>query len=324
MALNRRAALALPLAAGLAAAPRLSQGQERFPSRPITLLVPFPPGGATDVQMRSLAEAATRAFGQTVLVENRPGAGSTLGAAAIARAQPDGYLLAQMTLPCLRLPWMQAMPFDPRTDFTPILHLTGYLFGVLVRADGPYRTWRDLVADARRRPGQLRFGNTGANGTPHLTVVELAERESVDLIHVPFRGEGDAVPQLLGGHIEALAAGSGAGKLVDEGKLRFLNLWVGQRSERWPDVPTLVELGYQGMVVTSPYGLCGPRGMDPTLVRTLHDGLKQALFDPQHLATLKRLDQPVEYLDSAAYGRFMLETIEMEKRRVERLGLRTG
>ena len=322
MVSTRRAAMALPLAA--LAAPRALRAQERFPSRPITVLVPFPPGGATDVQMRSMAEAATRAFGQTVLVENRPGAGSTLGAAAIARAQPDGYLLAQVTLPCLRLPWMQSMPFDPRTDFTPIIHLTGYLFGVLVRADGPYKTWRDLVADARRRPGQVRVGNTGANGTPHLTMVELAEREALDLIHVPFRGEGDAVPQLLGGHIEALAAGSGAGKLVDEGKLRFLNLWVGQRSERWPDVPTLVELGYQGMVVTSPYGLCGPRGMDPALVKVLHDGLKQALFDPQHLATLKRLDQPVEYLDSAAYGRFMLETIEMEKRRVERLGLRTG
>src|SRR5215203_7572303 len=105
MALRRRAAMALPFAA--LAAPRVVRAQERFPSRPITLLVPFPPGGATDVQMRSLAEAATRAFGQTVLVENKPGAGSTLGASTVARAQPDGYLLAQMTLPCLRLPWMQ-------------------------------------------------------------------------------------------------------------------------------------------------------------------------------------------------------------------------
>ena len=322
MAFNRRAALALPFAA--LAAPRVLRAQERFPSRPIIVLVPFPPGGATDVQMRAMAEAATRAFGQTVIVENKPGAGSTLGASTVARAQPDGYLLTQMTLPCLRLPWMQPMPFDPRTDFTPIIHLTGYLFGVVVRADGPYKTWQDLVADARRRPGRVRIGNTGANGTPHLTMVDLAEREKLDVIHVPFRGEGDAVPQVLGGHIEALAAGSGAGQLVDEGKLRFLNLWGRQRSERWPQVPTVVELGYEGMVVTSPYGLCGPAGMDPAVVKTLHDGLKLALFDPQHLAALKRLDQSVEYLDSAAYGRFMLETIEMEKRRVERLGLRTG
>jgi len=319
---RRRAALALPLAA--LAAPRILRAQERFPSRPITVLVPFPPGGATDVQMRAMAEAATRAFGQTVLVENKPGAGSTLGASTVVRAPPDGYLVTQMTLPCLRLPWMQSMPFDPRTDFTPIIHLTGYLFGVVVRADGPYRTWQDLVADARRRPGRVRIGNTGANGTPHLTVVDLAEREKLDVIHVPFRGEGDAAPQLLGGHIEALAAGSGVGQLVNEGKLRFLNFWSRERSERWPEVPTLVELGYDGMVVTSPYGLCGPAKMDPALVKALHDGLKRALFDPQHLAALKRLDQTVEYLDSADYGRFMLEEIEREKRRVERLGLRTG
>jgi tripartite-type tricarboxylate transporter receptor subunit TctC len=322
MAFDRRAALALPLAA--LAAPRVLRAQERFPGRPITVLVPFPPGGATDVQMRAMAEAAARAFGQTMIVENKPGAGSTLGAATVARAQPDGYLLTQMTLPCLRLPWMQPMPFDPRADFTPIIHLTGYLFGVVVRADGPYKTWQDLVADARRRPGRVRIGNTGANGTPHLTMVDLAEREKLDVVHVPFRGEADGVPQVLGGHIEALAAGSGAGQLVNEGKLRFLNLWGRERSERWPDVPTLVELGYEGMVVTSPYGLCGPAGMDPAVVKALHDGLKAALFDPQHLAALKRLDQSVEYLDSAAYGRFMLEVIEMEKRRVERLGLRTG
>lgn len=322
MGINRRAALALPLAA--LAAPRVVGAQERFPSRPITVLVPFPPGGATDVQMRAMADVATRVFGQSVIVENKPGAGSTLGASTVARAQPDGYTLTQMTLPCLRLPWMQSMPFDPRTDFTPIIHLTGYLFGVTVRADGPYKTWQDLVADARKRPGRVRIGNTGANGTPHLTMVDLAEREKLDVIHVPFRGEGDSVPQLLGGHIEALAAGSGAGQLVDEGKLRFLNLWSRERSERWPEVPTLVELGYQGMVVTSPYGLCGPAKMDPAVVKTLHDGLKTALFDPQHLAALKRLDQGVEYLDSAAYGRFMLEEIEMEKARVERLGLRTG
>lgn len=309
--------------AGLALAPAVVRAQ-RFPDRPITVLVPFPAGGATDVQVRALAEAATRHFGQTVLVENRPGAGSTLGAAAVARARPDGYQVAQMTLPALRLPFMQRMAYDPRKDFTPIIHLTGYLFGVVVRAESPYRTWQDLVADARRRPGQIRIGNTGANGTPHLTMVDLAERERIEIVHVPFRGEADATPQVLGGHIEAAAVGSGSGQLVDEGKLCFLNVWSRERSPRWPQVPTLIELGYQGMVVTSPYGLVAPAGLDPAITRALHDGFKAALFDPQHLAVLKRLDQPLEYLDSAAYARFMAETIDMEEKRVERLGLRQG
>jgi tripartite-type tricarboxylate transporter receptor subunit TctC len=311
------AALAAPFVHGAAA-------QERFPSRPITIYVPFPAGGATDVQMRSLAEAATRHFGQTVLVENRPGAGSTLGVAAVARARPDGYLVAQMTLPGLRLPHMQRMPYDVTKDFTPIIHLTGYLFAVIVRADGPYQTWQDLVADARRRPGQVRLGNTGANGTPHLTLVELAEKERIEITHVPFRGEGDMVPALLGGHIEGGAGGSGVGQLVDEGKLRMLNVWSRERSPRWPNVPTLIELGYAGMSVTSPYGLVAPAGLDPAVRRALHDGFRAALHDPTHLATLRRLDQPLEYLNSEDYARNMLEVYEQERQRVERLGLRTG
>jgi tripartite-type tricarboxylate transporter receptor subunit TctC len=320
---RRRALLATFAAPALLPGTR-ARAQGRFPERPITILVPFPAGGATDVQMRALAEAATRHFSQTVLVENRPGAGSTLGVAAVARARPDGYVVAQMTLPGLRLPFMQRMAYDPRRDFTPIIHLTGYTFGVIVRADGPYKTWQDLVADARRRPGEVRIGNTGANGTPHLTNIDLAERERIDVVHVPFRGEADATPAVLGGHIEASSGGTGSGPLVDEGKLRFLNFWTRQRLRRWPEVPTLLELGYDGMVITSPYGLVGPLGLDPAILAILHEGFRKALHDPQHLAALDRLDQPLEYLNSADYARNMAETIDMEERRVTRLGLRQG
>ncbi len=320
----RRRALLATLAAPAVLAGVGARAQSRFPERPITVIVPFPAGGATDVQMRALAEAATRHFGQSVIVENRPGAGSTLGAGAVARAKPDGYLVSQMTLPALRLPFMQRMPYDPRTDFTPILHLTGYTFGVLVRAGGPYKTWQDLVADARRRPGAVRWGNTGANGTPHLAMIDLAEREKLDVIHVPFRGEADAVPAVLGGHIEATAAGSGGAPLVTEGQLRFLNFWTPKRIPAFPDVPTLLELGYDGMVVTSPYGLVAPPGLPPEILKVLHDGFKKALHDPAHLAALERLFQPLEYLNSEDYARNMAETIDMEEARVKRLGLRTG
>ncbi|GGJ07782.1 tripartite tricarboxylate transporter substrate binding protein [Neoroseomonas lacus] len=311
------ATLTLPFVRGATA-------QERFPNRPITIYVPFPAGGATDVQMRSFAEAATRHFGQTVLVENRPGAGSTLGAAAVARARSDGYTVSQMTLPALRLPHMQRMPYDVTKDFTPIIHLTGYLFAVAVRTESPYRTWQDLVADAKRRPGEVRLGNTGANGTPHLTLVDLAAREQIDIVHVPYRGEGDMTPALLGAHIEGGAGGSGMGQLVDDGKLRFLNVWSRERSPRWPSVPTLIELGYTDMVVTSPYGLVAPAGLDPAVTRALHDGFKAALYDPAHIATLRRLDQPLEYLNTEDYAANMLATYEAERQRVERLGLRTG
>jgi len=318
--MNRRKLLLASLAAP-AIAPGLAAAQS-FPSRPITLLVPFPAGGATDTQMRSFAEAASRAFGVNVVTENRPGAGATLSASTVARARPDGYTIAQFPLPAMRLPFMQRMPFNPRTDFTPIMHLTGYLFMMCVRGESPIRSWADFVAEARRRPGELRVGNTGANGTPHLANIDLAARTNIEIIHVPFRGEGDAVPNLLGGHIEACSTGSGTLPLIHEGRLRALNVWTRQRSTKLPEVPTLLELGFENMVITSPYGLVGPAGMDPEIVEKLHQGFRTALNDPAHLATLDRLDMPVEYLNPADYRAFMMRTIDEEEARVTRMGLR--
>jgi len=313
--MKRRTLLATPF---LLAAPASAQ---TFPSRPITIQISFPAGGATDVQMRSFAEAASRAFGQQVVIDNRPGGGGTLPAANMRNARPDGYTLAQFALPAIRLPFMQRMSFNPRTDFTPIIHVTGYLFMVCVRTESPYRTWADLVADARRRPGEVKIGNTGANGTPHLTLIELAARENIEVVHVPFRGEGDAVPAVIGGHIDASGTGSGVLQLIADGRLRPLNVWSRNRSPKVPEVPTLTELGYQGMVVTSPYGIVGPLGMDVEIVRRLHDGFRIALNDPAHVATLARLDMPLEYLNSEDYGRFIQTTADYEEARVRRLGL---
>ncbi len=317
--MNRRTLLAA--SAATLAAPRLADAQAGFPSRPITLQIAFPAGGATDVQMRAFAEAATRAFGQQVIIENRPGGGGTLPAANMRNVRPDGYTLGQFALPAIRLPFMQRMAFNPRTDFTPVIHLTGYLFAICVRAESPYQTWADVVADARRRPGMVKMGNTGANGTPHLTLVDLAAAERIEIEHVPFRGEGDAVPALIGGHIDASATGSGVVELVEQGRLRALNVWSRERSWRWPNVPTLRELGYD-MAVTSPYGLVGPLGMEPDIVRRLHEGFRVALHDPAHVATLRRLDMPLEYLGPEDYAAFIQRTATEEEARVNRLGLR--
>ena len=315
--MQRRALLAATLAT-----PTLAQSP--FPNRTITIQISFPPGGATDVQMRSFAEAATRAMGVTVQIENRPGGGGTLPAANMRNARPDGYTLAQLSLPAMRLPFMQRMSFNPRTDFTPVIHLTGYLFMVVVKADSPYRSWADLVADARARPNALRISNTGANGTPHLTMIDLAERERIEINHIPYRGEAESIPSLLGGHIEAAATGSSTIQLINEGRLRALNVWVRERSPKLPDVPTLLELGYRDMVVTSPYGVVGPLGMEPAVVRALHEGFRTGANDPAHLATLARLDQPLEYLSPDDYGAFIQRTCDEEEARVRRLGLATG
>lgn len=321
--IGRRAALGLGMTALALPAIRPAAAQS-FPSKPIIVLVPFPAGGTTDGQMRVLAQEATQVFGQNVLIENRPGAGSTLGASAVARAKPDGYLLTQLTAPCLRLPFMQPMNYDVTRDFTPILHLTGYLFGICVKADKPWKTWADFVADAKKRPGAITVGNTGANGTPHLGVVQLAEREGIQVTHVPFKGEGDGIPALMGGHVDAMASGSGPGGMVDEGKLRWLNVWTPRRSKRWPDVPTLVELGHPELVITSPYGLVGPAGMDVEITRRLHDGFAEAMRRPAHLAALERYDMDMDYRDSAGYAAFIQKQLRDEEALVKKLGLKTG
>lgn len=316
--LARRAALLC-----LAAPAALARAQGAWsPQRPVTIQIAFPAGGATDVQMRALAEAATRHLGQTVLIENRPGAGATLPAANMRNTRADGHTLAQIPLPAIRLPFMQRMGYDPRRDWTPVIHLTGYLFLTVVRADSPYQSLADLWADARRRPGEVRLGNTGANGTPHLTQIELAERENARVEHIPFRGDSDSVAALLGGHLEAGATGSGALQLIAEGRLRALAVWSRNRSPKLSDVPTLTEFGYANMVVTSPYGLVGPAGMEQPVVETLHRAFRAALHDPAHVAVLERLDMPLEYLGPADYAAFLARTADEEEARVARLGLR--
>jgi len=319
--LGGAAALAAPRIAGAQATGSPAGG---FPRRPITIIIPFAPGGSTDAQMRALAEGASRRLGQQVVIENRTGGGGVLGVTACAKARPDGYTLAQMITPAIRMPMLQPMPYDVLRDFTPVIHLTGYFFGLAVRADSPIRNWRDYLEAARRRGGALSVGNSGVNGTLHLAMLDLGLREGVSFTHIPFRGEADAVPPLLGGHVDSVANSSLLGQLVDEGKVRWINVWTAGRSRRWPDAPTLVELGYRDMVVTSPYGLVGPAGMDPAVVAVLHEALREAMQDRAHLAVLERADMETDYLGPEDYARHLREQVGREERLIARLGLRAG
>ncbi|AOY95629.1 hypothetical protein BKK79_28320 [Cupriavidus sp. USMAA2-4] len=312
------AALAMVLACAPAAR---AEGQPAYPTRPLTLIVPYAPGGTTDVVARQFAQSLQGALGQSVVVENKPGVAGTMGALALRQAAPDGYTLSLMPVTVFRQPFIQKTAFDPARDFTYLSRITGYIFGVVVRADSPWRGWADFLRDARARPGGISYGSPGQYSSPHVTMLELAAKEKLDVNHIPFKGDADCLNALMGNHVQLCAAGSAAGALVDAGKLRWLNLWTAQRSPRWPDAPTLRELGYD-MVSSSPYGVAGPKGMAPQVVAVLQDALRRATEDPRYLATLKRMDQEPMYLDSAAYTRFALQQIAEEKALVERLGIR--
>jgi len=310
-------------AAALSPLARPALAQAGFPNRPVSLIVPFPPGGTTDVTLRALAEGAAKHLGQNVVIENRPGAANTLGASAVARARPDGYLLTQLPASAIRVQILQNLPYDIERDFTPILCVTGYTFVCCAKAGRFPNGWRDFVAEAKRRPGELTYGSTGANGTPHVTIAELCAREGIDCTHVPYRGDADGSQALLGGHIDIMGAGSGMGPLVDAGQLQFMHVWTAERLRRWPNAPTLHDLGY-GMTVTTPFGIAAPAGLDPAITRSLHDAFAAATRDPGFLAVLDRYDMPLEYRNSADYAAFLRAQVAQERDLVQRLKLTAG
>jgi tripartite-type tricarboxylate transporter receptor subunit TctC len=197
-------------AAATLALPTMAQAQA-FPARPLKLICPWPAGGSSDMVMRALAEGATKVLGQPVVIDNKPGASGMLGPNELVKAVPDGYTLSQVTIGVARLPHMQKMQFDPLKDFTYIACLTGYTFGIVVKADSPFKTIKDLVNYAKANPGKFNYGSTGNGTTPHLAIEEFANKAGIQLTHVPFKGSSDGLQALLGGHIDAHSDATGWG-----------------------------------------------------------------------------------------------------------------
>jgi len=303
-------AAAFALAAGAAAQP--------FPTKPVTLICPWPAGGSTDITMRALAEATAKYLGQQVIIENKPGAGGTLGAVALLNARPDGYTVSQIPLGVFRVPHLEKTAYDPLKDFTYLLGVSGYTFGVVVPADSPYKSFSDLVAFAKANPDKIAYGTPGANTSLHVTMEEIAWNQGIKWVHIPHKGNAPNMLAILGGQVNAAADATGWGPHVDAGKLRLLVTWGDKRTKRWPSVPTLQELGF-GIVSNSPYGLAGPKAMDPKVVQILHDAFKKGAEDPIHLAALEKYDQDLWYRSSEDYAKYARETFAAEKATMERL-----
>jgi tripartite-type tricarboxylate transporter receptor subunit TctC len=314
----------LPGSAAWLAVPRLALAQEPFPqARPLTLWVPWPAGGATDLTLRLLADLASKHLGQRINVDNRGGAGGTLVMPVLQQAAPDGYTLAQMPYPVFRAVHTQKVLWDPIRDTTPILQVSGVTFGVVVRAASEWTHLDDLFAFARKNPGALSIATNGAGTTPHVVLDELFARQGLSYIHVPYKGTAEQMIAVSAGQVMVGVNSNGFAPFVDSGQLRLLATFGAQRTRRWPQVPTLKELGH-GIVANSPYGLAGPRGLHADVVSRLHDAFKAAMLEPAHISELALYDQELAYLGPEDYGRAMREAVEHEKRVVERLGLARG
>ncbi len=317
---RRQVLIGLAKAAAVAAVPLSVRAQGPFPSRPITLLVPWPAGGATDITLRLLCDIASKSLGQRFVIENRSGAGGTLAMPLLQQAAPDGYTLAQLPQPALRAPHVQKVSWDPIRDTTPIIQLSGVTFGVVVPANSPFQSFDDLLKFAAAKPGELTISTNGLGTTPHIVLDELFAKRQLKYIHVPYKGTSEQMLAVASGQLMAGVNSNGFAPYVESGRLRLLVTFGERRSQRWANVPTLKELGF-GISAMSPYGLVGPRGMEPQIVQALHDAFKIALFDVQHIAELSKYEQEPNYLDSRDYGTALKEAYAAERRNVERLGL---
>ena len=317
--LNRRDVLQASLAGAVSIA-MPAVAQSNFPSRPIKLICPWPAGGSTDAVMRAIAESASRILNNPVITENKGGAGGILGANELVNAKPDGYTLSQLPMGIFRIPHIQKTLFDPLVDLTYVACLTGYTFGIVVRSDSPIKSIKDLVDYAKANPGKFTFGSTGNGTTPHLAVEEFAMKAGIQLQHIPFKGNADGMASLLGGHVMSHSDATGWAPHVDAGTCRLLATYGSKRTKRWPNVPTLTELGYD-TVSDSPFGIGGPKGMDPAVTRKLHDTFKKTLEDPQVLASFEKFDQSVIYMNSEDYAKFARDNYQKERVIIEKLGL---
>jgi tripartite-type tricarboxylate transporter receptor subunit TctC len=305
-----------------AVAPGLARAQpaEAFPARAVTLWLPWVAGGATDLTMRVLAELAGRQLGQKVLIENRAGAGGTLVMPVLQQATPDGYTIAQLPQPVFRAPWTQKVSWDPIRDTTPIIQISGVTFGIVVPSASPLRSLDDLFDWAKAHPGELTVATNGVGTTPHIVMDELFSRRNLSYVHVPYKGTAEQMIAVSSSQVQVGVNSTGFAPFVDGGQLRLLVTFGEQRTRRWPQVPTLKELGHR-IVASSPYGLAGPKGLSPQVVQVLHDAFKAAMFDPLHVAELAKYDQQLAYLGPDEYGRSMREAYAAERLVVERLGL---
>ena len=285
-----------------------ASAQDAYPSRPVTLIVPFPPGGVADIVGRPVAEAMGRHLNAPVVIENKAGAGGGIGMGFVARAKPDGSTLLLALSSISILPEADKItgraPMYQLNQFVPIARFTADPTVLAVRADSPWKTLAEFVADARKRPGTISYGSSGNYGTMHVPMEMFATSAGITLLHVPYTGAGPAVVSLLGGNIDAISSGpSTVVQHVKAGKLRVLASWGDKRLTSLPEVPTLTESGF-AVVFTQWTALFVPAGTPEPAIAKLREAARATVADQRFIAALATVETPIQYLDAPDLQRF--------------------
>ncbi|WP_144641300.1 tripartite tricarboxylate transporter substrate binding protein [Bordetella genomosp. 13] len=311
---NLCAALALTLAA-------LPLGAHAdYPERTLRIVVPYQAGGSTDTVVRKFAELAAPELGQAIIIENRGGAGATLGARALATAQPDGYTLAILPSPVFRMPHIQDMGYDPQSDFTYVMMLSGYTLGVAVPANAPYKNWGEFVAYARAHPGEIAYGTASVGSASNVMMEQIATANKLTWRHIPYKGESEVIQGIMGGQLQAYAGSTTVLPMVQSGKMRMLVTWGERRSAQFPDVPTLHELDGTAPAY-APFGIAAPKGLPEPVRKKLHDTFKRVAESEAFKNILTQYGQELVYMDGAAYAAYAKEQYAAEAKIVKDLGL---
>lgn len=291
-----------------------------YPTRPITLIVPFTAGGPTDVAMRAISEAAAKHLGQPIIIDNKAGGSGTVGPATMAAgAKPDGYTLSQIPATVFTLPLMQETTWTA-DDFSYIVQVSGYVFAIYGGTGTPFKTWKDVIAYAKQNPGGVTYGSAGSIGAPRFGMEQIAERDGIKFTHVPFKGSAEVAAAVAGGHVMLGSSSLEAKPLAEAGKVRYLNVWTEKRVAALPEVPTLHELGYP-FTFDGSFGIAGPKGMDPKVVAKIHDAFKKALEEPAVIEALARYDMVPSYRNTADYKTSIVEWTKTQEAMLKRMGL---
>lgn len=292
-------------AGAFALAPAAQAQSAVYPTRSVTMIVPFPPGGVADTVARPVAEALSRELGQTVVVENRAGAGGALGIGQAARATPDGYTVLMSLSSISILPEadaiLQRRPAYKLADFKPIARFTADPTVLVVRADAPWKTLADFITDLRAHPGKYNYGSSGNYGTMHVPMEMLKARAGFRMTHIPYTGAGPAIVALLSGQVDALATGpSTVVQQVQSGRLRALAHWGDRPLEALPGVPSLASAGYP-VKFAQWSGLFVPARTPDEVVQRLRRASARVAADPQVRDVVNKAGSPIEYLDAPEF-----------------------
>jgi tripartite-type tricarboxylate transporter receptor subunit TctC len=280
-----------------------------YPGKPITMIVPFPPGGVADIVGRPLAASMEKTLKQPVVVTNRTGAGGAVGMTAAAKAAPDGYTVL-MTLSSISIFPVsdpingKAAPYE-LTDFAPIALLTADPTVLVVRADSPYKTIQEFIAGAKANPGKINYSSSGVYGTLHVAMEMFANAAGIKLFHVPYQGGGPALTALLGGQVEALASGpAAAAAQMKGGKVRALASWSTERLKLLPDIPTFKELGYKDVEFYIWAGMVVPAATPAPIQQKLREAVRAAVKDPAFSGAMEKVGSPIDYRDAPEFKKY--------------------